>query len=116
MSALSDAVRRGRRISDDVFDSLMYNSLLFWVDDLTPYKARFDHDEVPYTIRGWARNGVASLLVQLPGAESVIELRSDTGIDADWIAKHPWDACSRELSSLELQRLSGQSHGLGAFP
>ena len=116
MSALSDAVRRGRRISDDVFDSLMYNSLLFWVDDLTPYKARFDHDEVPYTIRGWARNGVASLLVQLPGAESVIELRSDTGIDADLIAKHPWDACSRELSSLELQRLSGQSHGLGAFP
>ena len=116
VSALSDAVRRGRRISDDVFDSLMYNSLLFWVDDLTPYKARFDHDEVPYTIRGWARNGVASLLVQLPGAESVIELRSDTGIDADLIAKHPWDACSRELSSLELQRLSGQSHGLGAFP
>lgn len=105
--ALSDAVRRGRRISEDVFDSLMYNALLFWVDDLAPYKTRFDRDEVPYTIRGWASNGVASLLVQLPGAESVVELRSDTGIDPELVAGHPWDACSRELPPNELASLQG---------
>jgi len=104
VTTLSEAIRRGRRLDDDVFDSLMYNSLTLWVDDLAPHVARFISGSVPYTIRGWPSTGVGGVFVQIPGSESVLELRSDRGIDQETLAAHPWDACSRELAPSEFKR------------
>ena len=87
-----EAVAAGRRLSDNVFDRYMYDALVLWVADLKPFLDRLDAGSVPYLIRGWPENGVAGVFVAIPGAEAVIELRSDRGVAPERI--EPYDVCS----------------------
>ena len=63
---------------------------------MAPYLERLRSDGVPHLLRGWPASGVGGVLVAIPGATSVFELRSDRGMSADELKANAWDACSEK--------------------
>ena len=81
--------------------------MTLWVGDLAPYRKKLDAHGQPYLIRGWPESGVGGLIVAIPGATSVLELRSDSGLSAEELAAHPWNTCKSSADKAfeaEMQR------------
>ena len=86
---LAAAVAAGRGFAHGVFDTYAYDTFTLWVADLSPYLAKLRADAVPHLIRGWPESGVGGVLVAIPGATVVYELRSDKGLSEEELAANP---------------------------
>lgn len=87
-----------RNLADGIFDHWMYNSLVFSVPSLAPYKAKLRAMAAPFLERVIAddqgEGGTCALWAGWPGSSYALQLVSEDGCDKTATPK--FDTCARE--------------------